>query len=126
MGYVDQIKKDIEQLTGDLDGFGVQLNLTAPDSKTASVVGLHAKHHTDFDDDGRAVNTTIASVAVSEQFLIDAGYPVRTKGEVNLKNHRISAPDSTGATIDYTIRQWFPDETIGLIILILGTYDSSE
>lgn len=123
MSLLDQAKKDIQQITGNIAEFGVQLTLTSPNSDVATVNGLHAKHHTGFDEEGFPVNSKIASVAISEQWLVDANYPLRVNGEVNLKNHRVSAKDSTGILQQYMIKEFFPDETIGLIVCILGDYE---
>jgi hypothetical protein len=123
MSLLDQVRKDIQQITGNSAEFGVQLTLTSPSSVVAGVIGLHAKHHTGFDAEGFPVNSKIASVAISEQLLVDLNYPLRINGEVNLKNHRISAKDSTGILQHYTIREFFPDETVGLIVCILGDYE---
>lgn len=123
MGLIDQINKDIQQITGNSGEFGVEVTITSPSNISVTLIALHAKHHTDFNTDGLAHNTTIASVAVSEEFLIESGYPVRgADNEVYLKNHRVDVADSTGRVDNYVIREWFPDETIGLIVLILGKY----
>lgn len=124
MGLIDQAKKDIEQITSNSNEFGVSMTFTAPTSKTATVTGLHKKHHLGIDPEkGVAVNTKTASVSVSEKFLADAGYPVRNgNGVVDLKKHLVAVKDSTGTTETYIIEQWFPDETIGLIVCTLGTY----
>ena len=123
MGLIDQIKIDTAQITGNLDEFGVAITFTAPDTSTADITGFHVKHHTDFDGDGIAVNSTIASVAISEKFLTDLSYPVRIDGEVNFDGHRVLVADSTLSVKEYTILQWFPDETIGIIVCILGKYE---
>lgn len=125
MGLIDQAKKDIEQITSNLDGFGVEMTLTAPTSQSITIKGLHKKHHLGIDPEkGVAVNTKTASVSFSEKFLTDQGYPVRnSKGVVDLKKHLVDVKDSTGNSEKYIIEQWFPDETIGLIVCILGTYE---
>jgi len=123
MGLIDQAKRDIEQITSNLTEFGVQLTLIAPSGAVAGVNGIHAKHHTGFDAEGFPVNSKIASVAISEQFLTDQNYPTRINGEVNLRKHKVKAKDSTGVEYTYVIREFFPDETIGLIVCILGDYE---
>ena len=123
MGLVEQAKKDIEKITGNAAEFGVELTFTSPSAVVAVATGIHAKHHTGFDEQGFPVNSKIASVAISEQYLTDAGYPVRTGGEVQLRGHKVAAADSTGVVNTYMIREWFPDEMIGLIVLILGDYE---
>lgn len=125
MGFLtDQAKADIEQITSNLDEFGITISLTSLTNVTVDVKGLHTKHHTDIDTDGNLVNTKNAHIAISEKFLTDAGYPVRNSaGEVSLFNHKVTVKDSTGLNKQYVIREFFPDETIGLIVCILGDFE---
>jgi hypothetical protein len=121
MGLQEQAKADIEQITSNSDEWGVEMTLIAPDSSTVTITGLHSKHHLGVNNEGVRVNAKNAHVSFSEKFLTDADYPVRnTAGEVNLKNHQVSVKDSTGMVWDYVIREWYPDETIGFIVCILG------
>lgn len=122
MSLIEQAKKDWQTITTDTSGFGVVINLTTPnDSDTVELKGLHAKHHIGIDTDGNLVNSKNAHISFSEQQLIDASYPYRNTGdEVALYNHKISVKDSTGQEKKYVIREWFPDETIGVILCILG------
>lgn len=124
MGLLDIIKEDIEAITSDGDGFARSITMTAPTLETVTFNGLHSKHHLGFDSEsGRDVNTKNAHIAVSEKFLTDANYPVRNAaGEVDLKNHKVRVEDSTGVEWTYKVEQWFPDETIGLIVCILGNF----
>lgn len=124
MGLTDTINEDIQQITSDLDGFGVSIKLTAPNDTIIDIVGLTSKHHLGYDTDGNQVNTKNAHISFSEKFLIDASYPLRNaSGEVDLKGHLADVKDSTGVVKKYIIREWFPDETIGLIVCILGDYE---
>ena len=73
------------------------------------------------DDDGNVVNTKNAHISFSEKQLTDASYPTRNAdGDVALYGHKATWIDSTGSSITYTIREFFPDETIGVILCILG------
>lgn len=121
MGLIEQAKSDIARFTSNDREFGIELILTAPDGETATINGLHTKHHLSVDTDGNIVNAKNAHIAFSETIL--EGYPLRINGEVNLNNHRISAKDSTGVLKHYKIKQWFPDETVGLIVCILQDYE---
>ncbi len=125
MSLVDQAKKDWQQITTDnVNGFGTPITLTAPDTTTLDIVGLATKHHIGIDDDGNVVNTKNAHISFSEKQLIDGGYPTRdADGEVSLFGHKATWIDSTGTTITYVIREFFPDETIGVILCILGDLD---
>lgn len=124
MGLLETAKQDIQNFTSNLEGFGVEITLTAPTAEVAIVNGLHTKHHLGYNTEGVQVNTKNAHVSISEQLLVDAGYPVRSaSGEVNLTGHLVDVKDSTGLVKNYVIREWFPDETIGLIVCILGDYE---
>lgn len=137
MGLIDQAKKDIEQITSNLSEFAVPIVFTSPGNNTfdpsfdmtfanvsVTINGLFDKHHLGFDSEsGRDVNVKHASIVVSEKFLKDAAYPVRNlKGIVNLKGHKVAVKDSTGTINTYIINEWFPDETVGVIVCILGDF----
>lgn len=122
MGLLNDIKEDIRAITSDTNGFGVELTFTAPTGEVAVVAGLHTKHHMGFDvESGKDVNIKNAHCSVSEALLTEAGYPVRNAaGEVFLRDHQVQAVDSTGTLCKYVVAEWIPDETIGLILCILG------
>lgn len=125
MSLVDQAQQDMQQITTNLNEFGVNITLKTPDgSATASVVGLHTKHHMAFDPDGVMVSAKTASVAIAEQQLIDAGFPnIRNaNNEVNLNKTLVDVADSTGAVKNYVANRVYPDEMIGLLVFILGDY----
>ncbi len=90
---------------------------------TANIKGWTTKHHIGFDTDGNMVNSKTVNVTVSESDLTDAGYPVRdTNGEVNLRGHLVTVKDSTQTTDQFQVSQYFPDERLGLITLILKEF----
>ena len=123
MNLTDQARLDLQQITGNGNDFGVDITLTAPTAETITVKGLNTKHHTGFALDGVRVNTKTASVAVAEAFLV-APYPVRNaNGEVAMLNHKVDVKDSTGNLKNYIVRECFPDEELGLIVLILGDFE---
>lgn len=124
MSLLDQAKADIETITSDPDGFTRSIVLTAPTDETVTIYGLHSKHHLGIDTDGNRVNSKNPHISVAEKFLIDAEYPVRgSTGEVNLSGHKVSVADSTGTVCNYVIREWYPNETTGLIVCILGDFE---
>lgn len=125
MGLIDQAKKDIKDITSNTDEWGVSITFTAPTGEIATVNGLHSKHHMNIDTEGNMISGKNAHISVSEALLTAKNYPVRKAGEVNLKNHKVSVKDSTGISKNYVIREWFPDETIGLITCILGSHGTN-
>lgn len=97
---------------------------TADGLKTIETTGYSTKHWINFDSDGNAINSKNAHICLSESDLIELEYPVRnSKGEVFLKNHRVSVKDSSSELKEYVIKEWFPNETLGLIVCILGDYE---
>lgn len=116
MGLIEQAKKDLLQITSNLDEFAIAVTFIAPTTETETINCLAIKHHLDFDNDGNSVSTKTARISFSEKLLTDLDYPTRnTSGEVNLMNHRVSWADSTGIVKHYVIKEWFADETLGFI-----------
>jgi|SRR5690242_8897477 len=136
MGLIDQIKEDIKGITTNTDDFAVTITLMTPNSTfdftfdetfqngQITIKGLHSVHHMKVDAmAGTVVNSRHAYCSFYENAITDQGYPMRNASkEVNLKNHRVVIRYSTGEVRDYFIREWFPDETVGLIVCILGDY----
>jgi len=124
MSLIAQAKADILSITTNSDEWAVEITLTAPNADTITIKGLHTKHHMAVDTLGNPVSAKNAHISFSESLLTDEDYPCRNAaGEVDLKGHRVSVADSTGTAKEYTIRQWHPDETIGLIKCLLDDYE---
>jgi hypothetical protein len=73
-------------------------------------------HHTGFDLDGVRVNSKISSVAISTELLEDYPY-IDSSDEINFSNHRVD----TGGN-NYIVREFFPDEKLKLVVLILSKW----
>ncbi|WP_300440687.1 hypothetical protein [Christiangramia sp.] len=108
-------------------GFEVDITLSTPSGdKTFLTTGLGSKHHLSFDTDGMPMSSKQAHVCVDEQVLLDNDYPVRNaNGEIDLYKHKVSFKDSSGIVKSYVVREQFPNETLGLITLILGDWQQS-
>lgn len=125
MGLMDQIKKDIEQITSNLNEFGVVLFMQAPTGETATINGYYTDHSNAFDSDGVPITGKMVSIAVSEQFLIDASYPTRnTRDLSDFQNHFATINCTDGITRKYRVQSWHPDYSINLITLFLSEYAS--
>lgn len=102
-------------------GFQSDIKITTPsDSVSVDTTGWATKHHLNFDTDGTQINAKNAHICLDEEKLTAAGYPVRVNEEVNLINHKIIVKDSSGVDKNYIIKENFPDETLGLIVCVLG------
>lgn len=106
-------------------GFQVAMILTSPANVVLSIVGLATKHNNSVTTDGIPVNAKNVHVSLIESYLVALGVTVRnSNGEINLRNYRVSFPDSSGVTKNYIIKETIPDETTGVIVCILGDYGS--
>ncbi len=127
MALLAQAKRDIEQITSNLNGWASVLRFTNPLGVDITINGIHTKHWIQTDPaDGRQINSKNAHISFSEKFMTDLGHSIRNAdGEVYLAGYKVHVSDSTGFEKDYIIREWFPDETIGLIVCILGDYGAN-
>jgi hypothetical protein len=107
-----------------MGGFSEDITITTPDDLvTVNTKGLASKHYINFDSDGLPINSKNAHICLDELDLLDKGYTVRNSiNEVSILNHKVNVGDSTGIVKNYIITETFPDETIGLIVCILGDY----
>jgi len=105
-------------------GFEETIEMITPTRDvTLSLTGFATKHWINFDTDGQPVNAKNVHICIDESFLVSNNYPVRNaKGEISLLKHFVSFVDSSGTAKKYVVRENFPDETLGLIVLILNDF----
>jgi len=124
MSLLDKIKRDAQRILSNGDEYAVDITFINAELTTATIKGLHAKRHLPVYTDGNPINTRTSYISFAEAVLSEAGYPVRnTKGEVSLVAHRVNVADSTGESKSFVIQETYPDETLGIIIGILGEYE---
>jgi hypothetical protein len=87
---------------------------------TAVIWGLDAVTHYNYSE-AMTVNTQNGRVTISEQELVDKGYPTRdARGDINLTGGTVSLADANGTIRRYLIEQAHPDNTLGMVTLIVG------
>ena len=124
MSLINRAKEDWQRFTSNPNEFGVSISIETPThTNQTDVVGLATKHHIGLDTEGNLINARNAHCSISEQLLTDAAYPVRVNGEVDLEGHIVKWADSTGNIKQYVIREFFQDETVGMIVCILGDFE---
>lgn len=106
-------------------GFQDDILISNPDNSiTVTTTGFRTKHWINYDNEGNSSDTKNAHVCVSESDLVLKGITVRNAiQEVALKNYFVQVKDNTGIVKKYVVRRNYPDETLGLIVLILGDTD---
>jgi hypothetical protein len=125
MSLLNFARSDWKLILGSKKDFSVDITITRPETgETALVVGLNTKHWFKVDyETGMIVNTRNAHINISEAELIAAYFPTRNAaGEINIKGCLIRVADSTGIEKDYVITQSHPDETVGVLVCLLGDY----
>lgn len=123
MGLIDQAREDYQDITSNPNDFGVSATFTSPSGVVVDCYVLHTKHKTAFDTEQERITHQTASISVAEKILTDADYPTRdSEGNVYLENHRVDVADSSLVVKKYIISEWYPDENIGGIVLILTEY----
>ncbi len=123
MSLLDQIQRDIKTITSNNSEFARSIVFTSPDLVSVSINALHTKIRLAVDTDGNVVSSKKSHISFSEESLTELSYPVRNgNNEVDLYGHIVEVSDSTGQQKKYIIREWFPDETIGLIVCILDDF----
>lgn len=125
MGMLEQAQADIKRIRTDPAGFTRSMNFISKDGiNSVYIRGMHSKIHMAVDTEGQNVNSKKATASISESSLTDLGYPTRdAKGECSLKDDKVDVVDSTGVLCHYIIREVFPDETVGLIVCVLGDFE---
>lgn len=92
-----------------------------------TVLGTAARTHLDVDPDtGTIVNSLKINCTVSEELLTELNYETRNaNGNISLVNSYVKYNDGTGIERIYKITQVYPDDTLGLIVCMLGAVKKS-
>lgn len=118
-----QARKDAKAIISS-GGFQEVIVLKTPSGdRIVEIKGLASKHHLRFGSDGMPMSAKNAHACIDEDTLITLNYPYRNaKQEVHLKNHLVDIKDTSGVLKHYVVSDHYPDETLGLIVLILGDW----
>ncbi len=130
MNLRDLAVRDIARITTNIDsGFAAQLFITAPTSDTFTINGLQSNHRITVDGEGKQDNAKNVHCSFSESEVVALGISIRnSRNEVHLKDYtvridlNVAGVPSPGIT--YRIREWWPSETTGLIVCLLGDIES--
>lgn len=129
MDMMDIARRDARTfVTSKSGGFAVDAVLIDANGVEASIQLIHTKHHLTYDEDrATMVNMKNAHICFSEADLnsIAPTYQLRNADkEVFMKGHKVRVKDSTGVEFTYVMNEWYPDETLGLIVCIIGDFES--
>lgn len=128
MSLLDIARRDAKFITTSTEGgFAVEAVLIDQNGVSATINGLHKKTWLNYDNDrATMVDMKLGHFDFAESVLTEAAptYSIRNSdGEVHMFNHRVTLPDARGTQITYLIKEWYPDETLGLIVCMLADLD---
>lgn len=124
MSILQLMKRDANTITKNTGEFAEPVIFIAPTGQTVTVNALHTKHHLGYDlQTAQEINTLKAHVCVSEQELTAFSYPVRDGNlKVSLIGHKVVAKDANGVDWLYIVNEFFPNDKVGTISIILGAH----
>ena len=83
--------------------------------------GLTSKHWLQFDSDGSPINAKNVHLNLIEKDIQELGFETRGKnGNINLLDYYVIVQDSTNNYKKYQVKEVYPNESLGMIIFILG------
>ena len=83
--------------------------------------GLTSKHWLQLDSDGSPINAKNVHLNLIEKDIQELGFETRGKnGNVNLLDYYVIVQDSTNNYKKYQVKEVYPNESLGLIVFILG------
>jgi hypothetical protein len=105
----------------------LDITLTSPGAtETATFKGIGTNNAITFESDGQDVIGHIVHIGFHEEALLDINpaYPIRNAdGKVQMDKHRVSFIDHRGVLRNYIVKNWYPDETVGMIMCDCNEYE---
>lgn len=124
MSLYDRAYNDIATITSNTNEWGTAIQLTNLVGESCNITGTRSKHHLGVDNMGNSVNTKNAHISFHESQVISQGFTIRDgNGDVAIKGFTATLEDSTGNNSNYVIKEFYPSETVGLIVCILGSIE---
>jgi hypothetical protein len=120
MGSIlDMARNDIRKILN--GGFSTDLTITPIGLTSIVVKGMATKHSQGFDSDGLPVIGDNAHCSFSELDVNDLGVATRDgNGNLNIKGWKVTFTDHI-STYSYKFSETMPDNTVGLIRIMLST-----
>jgi len=125
MGMLERAKLAVNKYRSDPNGFTKLITIISPDGLISiSSYGMHARITEKFNSIGEIVNTDKGHISISEPSWNAAGLITRDANNACLlKDYKVDVTDSNGVLCHYIIREVNVDNTLSLIILILGDFE---
>jgi len=122
MSLTERAKMDMQSITSNLNDWGVAATFTDLAGEIADVTVIHTRHNTAYDPEGVTVNVPSASIAVSDVKVLTANSSysyLNSSGEITYLGHSVLVKNAAGVIKNYVVSENYPDEKLGMTILIL-------
>lgn len=124
MGLLARARADARTILSDLNGWATVLTFESPSGEFAVINGTFFKRTIPvLGQDGTAMNARQIHITFAEADMIASYYEIRNAaGKVHMQDHKVTCADSTGLLTKYIVREWHPDETLGIVRCMLGDF----
>lgn len=125
MGRIlDLARQQLSRHTKDENSWSIPISFTSANGlQTASVVGVSSKQSMYMDITNYQFQNKNAHIRIVTKDIVDANpmFPIRNiYGEIDMNGCIANCKDSSDNTIKYKVVQTLPNETLGVIILLLN------
>jgi len=123
MSIIDEARKDAKRIISSNSDFSELVTFTSTNGETVTVNCRTTKHHLDIDAEGKAARSRTVTATASEEDIAEtnSSYPVRNASdEIQMANHEATVTDHRGVSDNFRVTESYPDEYLGLIVLILA------
>lgn len=130
MGLLDLAKRDMASITSNKStGWAASLFITNKALETFTVNGLWSNHRITVDGEGKPDNAKNVHCSFSESLVVALGFSIRNAaGLVDLKDWTVRVDLLENGIevpgITYLFREWWPSETLGFVVCLLGDIDA--
>jgi hypothetical protein len=126
MGLRDIAASDVIEIINDTETGGDEITITSPAGVSETFNALTNDIHFAIDPEtGETVTGRQCSATVLSSDLVTAGFTdIKGIPDTNSRPWVVQMTDINGVTASFKVVESHPDNTIGLMILILGEYSS--
>lgn len=124
MSAMQYMQGIVQSMTTDTSQWGTNCIFVSVDGLyEVECSAIVIRHASQFDEFGNIVRGATARCTVSEQALLDVGFPTRNDNDkIAMQGVRVSYTDVMGVTNTYIVTDQYAGQTVGIIRLQLGEY----
>ena len=123
MDIYDRSYNAIKRISTNTNGAGSAITLINLEGGSCDIFGTKSKHHLGIDNQGNSVNTKNSHMSFHISETIRTNFNIRNSdGDIAIKGFKVILTH-LGIVGNYVITEFYPSETTGYIVCILGEID---